>query len=97
MTNMLKAQVRRSEEDARLDRAVADAQARQTDKLRDAIALAVRTTRGLPTVRENPAILAGVDTLVCLIGSCCKDTDDTFDYDDYLRSCGVRRSLGERR
>jgi hypothetical protein len=71
--------------------------AERIDKLRDAIVLAVRTTRGLPTVRENPAVLAGVDTLVCLIGSCCKDTDDTFDYDDYLRSCGVRQSLGMKR
>jgi hypothetical protein len=61
-----------------------------TDKLRDAIALAVRTTQGLPSMRNEPSRLAAVDTLVFLIGSCCKDADDKFDYDEFVRLCGVK-------
>lgn len=67
------------------------AQAQQTDKLRDAIALAVRTTLGLPTIRNVPSRLAAVDTLAFMIGTCCKDADDTFDYDEFIRLCGVKR------
>jgi hypothetical protein len=63
----------------------------QTDKLRDAIARAVRTTRGMPSVRGNPDVLSGVDTLVFLIGSCCKDVDDKFDYNEFTQLCGMRR------
>jgi Skp family chaperone for outer membrane proteins len=63
----------------------------QTDKLLEAVALAVRTVRGLPSVKNEPNTLAGVDKLVCLIGLCCKDTDDMFSLADYLRLCGVRQ------
>ena len=72
-----------------LDKAIADALAQQTDKLLEAVALAVRTVQGLPSMRNEPNRLAAVDTLVCLIGSCCKDTDDTFDYVKFVRLCGV--------
>jgi hypothetical protein len=61
----------------------------QTDKLLDAVALAVRTTQGLPSMRNEPSRLAAVDTLVFLIGSCCKDVDDKFDYSEFIRLCGV--------
>ena len=71
-------------------KAIADAQAHQTDKLRGAIVMAVRLARGLPSMRNEPSRLAAVDTLVFLIASCCKDADDKFNYGEFVRSCGVR-------
>lgn len=61
-----------------------------TDKLRDAVAQAVRVTRGLPSVKNDPVHLAVVDSLVWLIGTTCADADDKFDPREFLRLCGYK-------
>ena len=70
---------------------VETARKQQTDKLRDAIALAVRTARSSSTVQLTENALYGVDTLVFLIETCCKDADDTFDRDQFNRLCRVKQ------
>ena len=54
-----------------------------------AIAAAVQELRELPTVRENPSVLIGVEMTALTVSQVCAEDNNCFDKGRFLRACGI--------